>query len=84
MQNPESLQPSEAEELNHLQNYNKQYINNEMAAETGNKLLSEFFCHRTDTPAKLPLMMHYIPKAAVNFSQHGESTCVTAEVATIF
>jgi len=34
MQNPESLQPSEAEELNQLQNYNKQYINNEMAAET--------------------------------------------------
>ena len=38
MQNPESLQPSETEELNQLQNYNKQYINNEMAAETGNKL----------------------------------------------
>ncbi|KAJ7373803.1 hypothetical protein OS493_009125 [Desmophyllum pertusum] len=34
MQNPESLQPSETEELNNLQNYNKQYINNEMAAET--------------------------------------------------
>lgn len=43
MQNPESLQPSETEELNQLQNYNKQYINNEMAAETGNIQQTAFF-----------------------------------------
>ena len=43
MQNPESLQPSETEELNQLQNYNKQYINNEMAAETGNIQQTTFF-----------------------------------------
>lgn len=43
MQNPESLQPSETEELNQLQNYNKQYINNEMAAETGNIPQTAFF-----------------------------------------
>ena len=41
MQNPESLQPSDAEVLNNLQNYNKHYINNEMAAETGNILQSK-------------------------------------------
>ena len=41
MQNPESLQPSDAEVLNNLQNYNKHYINNEMAAETGNTLQSK-------------------------------------------
>ncbi|XP_068678429.1 uncharacterized protein [Montipora foliosa] len=34
MQNPEGLQASDAEVLNNLQNYNKHYINNEMAAET--------------------------------------------------
>lgn len=39
MQNPESLQPTDAEVLNNLQNYNKHYINNEMAAETGNNLI---------------------------------------------
>jgi len=36
MQNPEGLQASETEIINHLQNYNKHYLNNEMAAETGN------------------------------------------------
>lgn len=36
MQNPESLQPSDSEILHNLQNYNKHYINNEMASETGN------------------------------------------------
>lgn len=34
MQNPESLQASEADILNHLENFNKHYINNEMASET--------------------------------------------------
>ena len=41
MQNPEGLQASDAEVLNNLQNYNKHYINNEMAAETGNNLQSK-------------------------------------------
>ena len=36
MQNPEGLQASETDIINHLQNYNKHYLNNEMAAETGN------------------------------------------------
>ncbi|XP_067034036.1 uncharacterized protein [Acropora muricata] len=79
MQNPESLQPSDAEVLNNLQNYNKHYINNEMAAETA--LLADNGID-DDSALKISNMValpHGMPKGANAFikakisnSQHAD------------